>query len=258
SNAFDNSSFFYEQPKFTWLVRVVIAVKFRSEIDAASRYPIPLYDALIRCISPVFQLFKPSNFVMFASGLAISPSYSLRQGVLSGSNNNCGADGTVGSITLDFISSDDLTGAIFNARRRFRHAHAHCLRHRGRYRPCDPQRHCVARRRPTATWPERVLRRICPGHARDVYFGLSQRISQGRLIRAPFFAAVHESAFGPQRTWAASFRCDAQLHITAPRFGLKCCAKDIYPYGSAICAALVYARSTPFVAGHRRSTWNRF
>src|SRR5262249_13077858 len=134
----------------------------------------------------------------------------------------------------------------------------HRLRYRGRCRPCDPQRHCAARRKPTATWPERVLRRICPGHARDVYFGLSQRISQGRLIRAPFFAAVHESAFGPQRTWAASFRCDAQLHITAPRFGLKCCAKDIYPYGSAICAALVYARSTPFVAGHRRSTWNRF
>jgi ABC-type uncharacterized transport system permease subunit len=53
SNALDNSSFFYEQPKFTWLVRVVIAVKVRSEIDAASRYPIPLYDALIRCISPV-------------------------------------------------------------------------------------------------------------------------------------------------------------------------------------------------------------
>jgi hypothetical protein len=40
SNAFDNSSFFYEQPKFTWLVRVVIAIKVRSEIDAASRDPV--------------------------------------------------------------------------------------------------------------------------------------------------------------------------------------------------------------------------
>ena len=36
SNAFDNSTFFYEQPKFTWLVRVVIAVKVSGEIDAPS------------------------------------------------------------------------------------------------------------------------------------------------------------------------------------------------------------------------------
>ena len=34
SNAFDNSTYFYEQPKFTWLVRVVIAVKVSGEIDA--------------------------------------------------------------------------------------------------------------------------------------------------------------------------------------------------------------------------------
>jgi hypothetical protein len=59
------------------------------------------------------------------------------------------------------------------------------------------------------------------------------------------------SAYDPKRTLAAAFRGEAQLHITAPRFGLKCCAKDIYPYGSAICAALVCARSTLFVAGHR-------
>src|SRR5262249_61609193 len=58
SNAFDNSSFFYEQPKFTWLVRVVIAVKAGGEIDAASRYPIPLYDALIRCISPTLPALQ--------------------------------------------------------------------------------------------------------------------------------------------------------------------------------------------------------
>src|SRR5262245_6351115 len=48
SDAFDNSSFFDEQPKFTWLVCVAIAVKVRSEIDAASRYPISLHDTLIR------------------------------------------------------------------------------------------------------------------------------------------------------------------------------------------------------------------
>jgi ABC-type uncharacterized transport system permease subunit len=71
SNAFDNSSFFYEQPEFTWLVRVVIAVKTGGEINAASRYPIPLYDALIRAFFPFFQLFK---FVIFISALAISPS----------------------------------------------------------------------------------------------------------------------------------------------------------------------------------------
>ena len=57
-NAFDNSSFFYEQPKFTWLVRVVIAVKVRSEIDAASRDPISLYDTLIRGIFPVLPAFQ--------------------------------------------------------------------------------------------------------------------------------------------------------------------------------------------------------
>ena len=37
--------------------------------------------------------------------------------------------------------------------------------------------------------------------------------------------AQHMSAFDPKRTWAAAFRGEAQLHITAPRFGLKCCAK---------------------------------
>ena len=47
-NAFDNSTFFYEQLKFTWLGQVVIAIDFRSEIDAASWDPIPLYDTLER------------------------------------------------------------------------------------------------------------------------------------------------------------------------------------------------------------------
>src|SRR5215467_10765244 len=56
SDAFDNSSFFDEQPKFTWLVCVVIAAKICSEIDAASRYPISLYDTLIRRIFSVRPL----------------------------------------------------------------------------------------------------------------------------------------------------------------------------------------------------------
>ena len=46
-NAFDNSTFFYEQLKFTWLVWVVIGVEFGGEIDAASWDPIPLYDTFI-------------------------------------------------------------------------------------------------------------------------------------------------------------------------------------------------------------------
>jgi hypothetical protein len=37
SNAFDNSSFFYEQPEFTWLVRIVIAVKAGGEIGGRPR-----------------------------------------------------------------------------------------------------------------------------------------------------------------------------------------------------------------------------
>src|SRR5262245_15208624 len=46
SDAFDNSLFFDEQPKFAWFVCVVIAAKICSEIDAASRNPISLYDTL--------------------------------------------------------------------------------------------------------------------------------------------------------------------------------------------------------------------
>ena len=46
SNTFDNSTFFYEQLEFTWLVWVVIAVEFGGEIDAPSGDPITLYDTL--------------------------------------------------------------------------------------------------------------------------------------------------------------------------------------------------------------------
>src|SRR5262245_6748588 len=53
SNAFDNSSFFNQQPKFARLVCVVIAAQICSEIDTASRYPIPLYDTLISCVFSV-------------------------------------------------------------------------------------------------------------------------------------------------------------------------------------------------------------
>ena len=55
-NAFDNSTFFYEQLKFTWLGRVVIPIEFGREIDAPSRDPIPLYDTLER-ISSVLPAF---------------------------------------------------------------------------------------------------------------------------------------------------------------------------------------------------------
>jgi hypothetical protein len=50
SNAFDNSTFFYKQLKFTWLGGVVIAIEFSGEIDAPSRDPIPLDDRLERVI----------------------------------------------------------------------------------------------------------------------------------------------------------------------------------------------------------------
>jgi hypothetical protein len=46
SNTFDNSTFFYEQLEFTWLVWVAIAVEVGGEIDAPSGDPITLYDTL--------------------------------------------------------------------------------------------------------------------------------------------------------------------------------------------------------------------
>jgi hypothetical protein len=41
-DAFDNSTFFYEQLKFIWLVWVVIAVELGGEINALGRDPIPV------------------------------------------------------------------------------------------------------------------------------------------------------------------------------------------------------------------------
>ena len=52
TNAFDNSTFFYEQLKFTWLVWVVIVVEFGGEIDAPSWYPISLYDTHLNLSFP--------------------------------------------------------------------------------------------------------------------------------------------------------------------------------------------------------------
>jgi hypothetical protein len=43
TNTFDNSTFFYEQLKFTWLVWIVIIFEVGGEIYAPSRYPVPLY-----------------------------------------------------------------------------------------------------------------------------------------------------------------------------------------------------------------------
>src|SRR5215831_16621027 len=43
-DAFDDSTFFYWKPKFTWLVRIGIAVEFGGEVNAPRGDPIPLYD----------------------------------------------------------------------------------------------------------------------------------------------------------------------------------------------------------------------
>jgi len=45
-NAFDDSTFFYQQLKFTWLPWVGIAFEFGGEINAPRWDPIPLYDTL--------------------------------------------------------------------------------------------------------------------------------------------------------------------------------------------------------------------
>ena len=55
TNAFDNSTFFYEQLKFTWLVWVVIAVEFGGKIDTSSWDPIPLYDTLNLTLSQILS-----------------------------------------------------------------------------------------------------------------------------------------------------------------------------------------------------------
>jgi hypothetical protein len=75
TNAFDNSTFFYEQLKFTWLVWVVIAVEFGGEIDAPSWDPIPLYDTFNLITQPAF----PPKLAITVSGLAISHSFSMRE-----------------------------------------------------------------------------------------------------------------------------------------------------------------------------------
>jgi hypothetical protein len=40
-DAFDDSTFFYQQFKFTWLVRIGIAVEFGGEVDCAQWGPNP-------------------------------------------------------------------------------------------------------------------------------------------------------------------------------------------------------------------------
>src|SRR5215475_13150603 len=93
SNAFDNSSFFNQQPKFARLVCVVIAAQICSEIDTASRYPIPLYDTLISCVFSVrpfcnvYERICHFSLLFFTTGV-------------NEHNHNCESDGTVGSITL--------------------------------------------------------------------------------------------------------------------------------------------------------------
>jgi hypothetical protein len=76
SNTFDNSTFFYEQLKFTWVVWVVIGVKVGGEIDPPSGDPITLYGTL--------KLTFPRPSKMTASGLDISHSFSNRDA------RNCG------------------------------------------------------------------------------------------------------------------------------------------------------------------------
>ena len=76
SNTFDNSTFFYEQLKFTWVVWVVIGVKVGGEIDPPSGDPITV-DHTLKLTFP-----RPSK--MTASGLDISRSFSNRDA------RNCG------------------------------------------------------------------------------------------------------------------------------------------------------------------------
>ena len=101
SNAsFDNSTFFYEQLKFSWLVWVVIGIELGGKIDAPSRDPVPLYNTL-RCIFPRFPSF--SNFLTFviaASGLAISLSFSIKARCHRQANYKRSGNGTVSSIAL--------------------------------------------------------------------------------------------------------------------------------------------------------------
>jgi hypothetical protein len=106
SNAFDNSTFFYKQLKFTWLAWVVIAIEFGGEIDAASRYPIPFYDTLIWRISPVlpaFQTFKLCDVCQRIGHFSLLFLYSKG---ITDRDHSCDDDGTVGSITLKVPRGD--------------------------------------------------------------------------------------------------------------------------------------------------------
>jgi hypothetical protein len=66
--------------------------------------------------------------------------------------------------------------------RRTVNADTYGLRDRRRDRSRHPQRHSMASRNAVAARAERVFCRVHPGDARDVHFGLGQRISPGHLI----------------------------------------------------------------------------
>ena len=80
SNAFDNSTFFYEQLKFIWLSGVVRAIEVGGEINASSRDPIPLYNTLRRIspAPPAFQICNVFNVYQRVSHLALLVHYRSR------------------------------------------------------------------------------------------------------------------------------------------------------------------------------------
>jgi hypothetical protein len=84
SDAFDNSTFFYEKLKFTWLVQIVIAVEFSGEVDAPSWDPIRFTTPLTSLLN---GLFPPAKLVINVSALAIAHSFSIGKrngGILTG------------------------------------------------------------------------------------------------------------------------------------------------------------------------------
>ena len=68
-DAFDDSTFLYQQLKFTWLVRLGIAVEFGAKVDAPSWDPIPLYDT-----SKLMLVLPLARLAISASGFAIARS----------------------------------------------------------------------------------------------------------------------------------------------------------------------------------------
>src|SRR4029453_4726947 len=60
SNAFDNSTLFYEQLKFTWLVRIGIAVEFGGEVNAPGWTPVQLYDTF-NLVTRAFRVCQACN-----------------------------------------------------------------------------------------------------------------------------------------------------------------------------------------------------